>query len=677
MSKLTGETLNIEEENIQKIKELFPEVETDGKIDFDKLKQLLGDYVEDSGERYNFTWNGKGEALRISQTPSMGTLRPLPEESKNWDKSENLYIEGDNLEVLKLLQKSYFNKIKMIYIDPPYNTGGDFVYKDNFKDNIKNYKEITGQLDSDGKLATTNREYSGRYHTDWLNMIYPRLRLARNLLTEDGVIFISIDDNEVHNLLKISDEIFGENNFITELKWRANPRGRTTTKFIGKTFESVLMYAKDIHKFEIQDAIINDDKKMKQYKYEDVKGRYKKGYPLHNGTKDFHINNRPNLCYSIYYNPDKQHAYVVDEKKYNSQTHSWELERYTHITEDGYHRIIPKYNEEYQRQRVWRWGQEKFLAEYKDDLIFEQEKNGFYIYGKDRLKDGKIFEKNKDIIDGIYTDNGTREMIAMKLEKTFDFPKPTELIKKFLLMIPHDSEEEMNVLDFFAGSSTTAHAVMDLNAEDNGNRKFIMVQLPEAINQKSEAFKAGYENIAEIGKERIRRAGERIKDGLIEKYESSNEEERKKMKHPEDLDIGFKTFKLDSSNIKQWNPGQYENIQLAIEDSLTPYVEGRSEQDVVYEMILKMGLDLTYPVEEYEVNGKTIYSVGYGFLMISLADEIDLNIAEKMIEIRNKYQPEEFRVIFRDEGFKNDMAKTNIKETLRSAGIAEEAFITL
>src|SRR5690625_5038523 len=256
MSKLNGETLNVEEMNIEKLIELFPEVNTDGKIDFDKLKQILGDYVDDSDERYRFVWNGKGEALRLSQTPSMGTLRPSKEDSKDWDNTENLYIEGDNLEVLKLLQKSYFNKVKMIYIDPPYNTGGDFVYKDNFKDNIQNYKKVTGQVDVEGNSTTTNREYSGRYHTDWLNMMYPRLRLARNLLTDDGVIFISIDDNEVHNLVKIADEVFGEDNFIATL---ICDRNHSAQAWIFKVYhEYILVYAKKEKNLNVPKSLTNE-----------------------------------------------------------------------------------------------------------------------------------------------------------------------------------------------------------------------------------------------------------------------------------------------------------------------------------------------------------------------------------------------------------------------------------
>lgn len=661
MTKLTGETLNIEEENIQKIKELFPEVDTDGKIDFDKLKQLLGNYVEDSDERYNFTWNGKGEALRISQTPSMGTLRPAPEESKSWKDTENLYIEGDNLEVLKLLQKSYFNKIKMIYVDPPYNTGGDFVYEDDFKDNIENYKKITGQIDNEGRSTTTNKEYSGRYHTDWLNMMYARLRVARNLLADDGAIFIHIDEHEVNNLYKIMSDVFGEGNDLGTIIWdKRNPKG--VVSGVAYQHEYILGFAKDASAFsEINFSLEKENAKLMLNKVKSlirrtggVNSNVEKEYRKWLGT----MRNRFSEGELAYREIDKngdiyRHVSMAAPDKPDRRSHRPLIHPKTQKPCP-----VPA--------KGWR-----YIDKTMDELL----KNNEIAFGVDETTqpNRKYYLKDniEESVASLIYHGGSGDSMGLP----FDNPKPLYINKKIVSSLCKGENDI--ILDFFSGSSTTAHAVMDLNAEDNGNRKFIMVQLPEETDKKSEAYKAGYENIAEIGKERIRRAGDQIKNDLIKKYGTASEEERKEMKNPGELDIGFKTFKLDSSNIKEWNPGQYDDVQLAIEDSLTPYVEGRTEDDVVYEMILKMGLDLTYPVEEYEVNGKTIYSVGYGFLMISLADEIDLAIAEKMIEIKDEYQPEEFRVIFRDEGFRNDTDKTNIKETLRSAGLAEEAFITL
>lgn len=626
MSHLNGESLNIKDKNIEKLVALFPEVNTDGKIDFEKLKQILGEYVDDSEERYRFVWNGKGEALRLSQTPSMGTLRPAKEEgeSKNWDETENLYIEGDNLEVLKLLQKSYFNKVKMIYIDPPYNTGGDFVYKDNFKDNIQNYKKITGQVDSEGNATTTNREYSGRYHTDWLNMMYPRLRLARNLLKDDGVIFISIDDHEVHNMKKICDEIFGEDNLLASFAWRRTDN-QANIGNVAKVKEYILSYAKNNNQNLKLNKVELSDKAKKEYRYEDNTGQFRRDILLHK-TRG-------------------RHNYLVTTPKGNKLTGPW---------------MIPE---------------EKMNELINQDRIYWTPSGEQHPYGKIYLheSEGQIIS---DWLPGIFGTNqrGATEIEEIFGKRSFDFPKPLKLLKT-LIKIGTNSNDI--VLDFFAGSSTTAHAVMNLNAEDNSRRKFIMVQLDEPLEKKSVAYKSGYENIAEIGKERIRRAGEKVKEELKEKYDLASEEERKEMKHPDDLDIGFKVFKLDSSNIKEWNPGKYENVQQAIEDALTPYVPGRTEEDVVYEMMLKMGLDLTYPVEEIVVNGKNIYSIGYGFLMICLSDEVDIEVAEKMIEIKDKNNQQEFRTIFRDEGFSSDTDKTNVKETLRSAGLAEESFITL
>ena len=629
MNKLDGRTLDIEAENIKKLKELFPEIDTDGKIDFEKLKQVLGDYVDDSDERYRTVWNGKGEALRLSQTPSMGTLRPDKEDSKDWDNTENLYIEGDNLEVLKLLQKSYFNKVKMIYIDPPYNTGKDFVYPDNFKDNIKNYKKITGQVDSEGKTTTTNQEHSGRYHTDWLNMMYPRLRLARNLMTDDGVIFISIDDNEVDNLRKICDEIFGEDNFVSTFNWKRKKEISSDSKNVSIQGEYLLCYSKTI---------------SMQLSMEDLSVEYvNKSYS--NPTDQF---------------PDGMWRPVPITVSKGLSGGGY---NYTIVTPKGI-----------EHTRLWAYPQKSYMKLLeKNKVYFGKNEEGIpqrIIYAHE--------SKGQPVTnywDSVATNKeGKKEILKLFGDNYFDTPKPVELLLKILNV---STDGEAIILDFFAGSSTTAHAIMELNAQDKGNRKHIMVQLPEIIDGKMIAHKAGYENIAEIGKERIRRAGEQIKSDLQEKYEKASEEERKTMKNPSELDIGFKVFKLDSSNIKEWNPGKYDDLQMALEDSLNPYVEGRTEEDVVYEMILKMGLDLTYPVRKHEVDGKTIYSIGYGLLMICLSEDIDLSVAKKMVQIKNENNLDEFRTIFRDSGFNSDRDKTNVKETLKSAGLAEESFITL
>lgn len=670
---MNGESLNIEKENIKRLVELFPEINTDGKIDFDKLKQILGDYVDDSEERYRFVWNGKGEALRISQTPSTGTLRPDKESSKHWDTTENLYIEGDNLEVLKLLQKSYFGKVKMIYIDPPYNTGNDLVYPDDYKDSLENYKKLTGQVDSQGNATTTNREYSGRYHTDWLNMMYPRLRLARNLLKEDGVIFISIDDHEVHNMRKICDEIFGENNFVACMVWHQGRK--SSSKYIAINHEYCLVYCKD----KKSDEFLYNNKFYWKEKKQGLNVIYRKVDELKKKYQDDYEKMSTELV--KFYNQLEKDSPILEHRHYNKID-----KRGVYFAADASapdkpetrsHKplIHPVTNKETPTPRLgWRYNEDTLMKLY--------EENRFH-FGKDETTipciKRYLHETEYEVANSVFYKDGrgaSNRLDRLMEKRVFNFPKDEGILKKFINLCIKKDRKEI-ILDFFSGSSTTAHAVMDLNAEDGGNRKFIMVQLPEPTDEKSEAYKAGYKNIAEIGKERIRRAGEQIKDELKEKYEKATEEERKNMKHPDELDIGFRTFKLDTSNIKEWNPGKYENIQAAIEDFETPYVPGRSEEDVVYEMMLKIGLDLTLPIEEIKVNRKTIYSIGYGLLMICLDENIDQAVAQKMIEIKNQNHLDEFRVIFRDEGFASDTDKTNIKETLRSAGLAEESFITL
>lgn len=625
MTELTGKTPDIAQENIEKLKTIFPDVFIEGKIDFEKLQQVLGNYIETSSERYNFTWNGKSQALRLSQTPSMGTLRPCKEESKDWDATENLYIEGDNLEVLKLLQKSYHGKVKMIYIDPPYNTGGDFVYPDNFKDSIENYKVITGQIDSEGNSISSNSETSGRYHTDWLNMIYPRLRLARNLLTDDGVIFISIDDNEVDNLRKICNEVFGEENFKGQVtRTTGTPTGQGTEGLVNE-FDYILVYSKTkIGKIGGL-PFSKDDEKI--YNQVDERGKYLTR-PLRKTGGEDKREDRPTMYYAVK-DPDGNDTYPIAPSGYESRWRCAES-RYNELLEEG---LIE-----------WRKAEDG-IESWK---VYQK----FYLEG--RLK------QPSNLWTGIEGNKKATIVIKDLFDSTvFDFPKPVELIKQCLQI---SSSNEDLILDFFSGSATTAHAVMQLNAEDQGKRKFIMVQLPEPCDEKSEAYKAGYANICEIGKERIRRAGEKIKEeaGLT----------------TADLDIGFKVFKLDTSNIRKWQP-DYNHIEQSLTDYVDNYVDGRSELDVVYEIMLKCGLDLTYPIDEYEFDGKKVYTIGFGALMICLADDITTNIAQEMVKLKNQLLPETWKVVFKDNGFKSDSDKTNSKEILKCGGLDEDAFTTL
>lgn len=616
-TNLNGKTPDITEENIKKLKEIFPDVFTEGKVDFDKLQQVLGNYVETSKERYNFTWNGKSKALRLSQTPSTGTLRPCKEESKDWDTTQNLYIEGDNLEVLKLLQKSYHGKIKMIYIDPPYNTGNDFVYPDNFSDSIENYKVITGQVDSEGKNISSNSETSGRYHTDWLNMMYPRLRLARNLLSEDGVIFISIDDNEIENLKKICNEVFGEENFIACVIWERAYSPVNLKKHFSESHDYALCYSK-----LIDNCICNGLQRS-----DDANERYK---------------NPDNDPRGLWKSADLSVGPAIREKLYEI------------ITPSG-RKVYPP------EGRCWVYTKERFQEMLIDNRIWFGESGNNVPSVKKFLTEVKNTMTPMTIWK--YTEVGHSQDAAKQLIKLFDgksyfdYPKSIELIKR---MIELYSDKNSIILDFFSGSSTTAHAVMQLNSEDAGNRKFIMVQLPEPCDEKSEAYKAGYKNICEIGKERIRRAGEKIKKekGL----ESLN------------LDIGFKVLKLDSSNIKKWQP-DYENLELSLTDYINNFVDGRTELDVVYEIMLKYGLNLTYSVDEHIINSKKVYSIGFGMLIICLDNEITIDVANGILNLVKELTPESTRVVFKDNGFKTDSNKTNIKEILKCGGIEE--FITI
>ena len=633
MEKLEGISMNIVQDNIEKLKEIFPEIFIEGKIDFEVLKQLLGEKIEIDKERYSFTWKGKAEARQIAQDVSTGTLRPSKEDSKDWDNTENLYIEGDNLEVLKLLQKSYYGKIKMIYIDPPYNTGKDFVYKDKYKDNLKNYLEMTGQLGKDGQKLTTNLETDGGYHSNWLNMMYPRLKLARNLLTDDGVIFISIDDNEVTNLRKICDEIFGEENFIGMVIRRKNKLVMKGDKTFKKVLEPLICYSK-----------MKQNANFSYTKEEEVDSDFSvicSGYGLK--TIEF---KQGQLQF-------RKNDGLVKAGKYNNIVLENDIE-----IKDG------KNNNNVTITGEFKWSKEK---------INEKLENNAYILIKNletmsmRIHFLGKNAKPLDFIDENYgkitNEAGIEDLKKLDMDKVFDYPKPVDFIK-FLINIVND--ENITILDFFSGSSTTAHAVMQLNAEDGGKRKYIMVQFPEVCKEKTEAYKVGYKNICEIGEERIRRAGEKIEEEL-EKENSQLKlgEEPKKLP-----DIGFKVFKLDSSNIKEWDT-EADNLKQMLLDSVDNIKSDRTSLDVLYEVLLKYGLDLNVPIEENE----KFYSIGGGTLLVCINKEINIEIIDLMCEeYRNLLEiDEDFKttVILRDSAFKNDVDKTNAMKKLEQAGIKE------
>jgi adenine-specific DNA-methyltransferase len=639
-----GETLDITKQNIERLKELFPEVVTDGKkIDFDQLRAVLGKVVEDHHERYQFTWYGKKQAILGAQKPSKGTLRPVPEKSKNFETTENLYIEGDNLEVLKLLQKSYNNKIKVIYIDPPYNTGNDFVYKDNFKDGVQNYLEQTGQVDTEGNYLSTNTEGNGRFHTDWLNMMYPRLKLARNLLTDNGVIFISIDDNEENNLKRICDEVFGSEQYVATFPWRKRTAKSDVPFGVSQDYEWIICYAKS-------NTFIASIKggNRKYYETPDLPNR---PWRIHDLTKQTSASERPKSYFTII-NPKSGKKYPANPNR------TWA------ITEETFQKY-------YDENRIV----------FPDDYDFLNISRPAFRYFKedDMKKAGDLFgyiavSTNLPTEVGM-TQDGTKDISDLFSSKIFGFPKPVELIK-YLIQISTVLDKEAIVLDFFSGSATTAHAVMKLNAEDSGNRKFIMVQLPEALEEKSEAYKDGYRTICDIGEERICRAGEKVIQELVEKQKSAGMLDENTV-DPESLDIGFKVLKLDTSNIREWNV-DFDNLKDELDLYETPFIEDRTELDVVYEIMIKYGLELTYPIETFEVDGKNVYDIAFGNLFICLADNINTNIAQAIIAKRDEYGIETSSVVFSDIGFKgNDAEKLNCIELLKDAGYPEDNLLSI
>ncbi len=670
MEKMDGKTMDIVAENVGKLKELFPEAFTEGKVDFEALKEVLGTIVDDRDERFSFTWNGKSKARMIAQTPSTGTLRPCKEESVDWDATQNIFIEGDNLEVLKLLQKSYHKKVKMIYIDPPYNTGKDFVYKDNFKDNIKNYKEITGQVDGEGRNLSNNPETSGRYHTDWLNMMYPRLKLARNLLKDEGVIFISIDDNEVSNLRKMCDEIFGEENHLGTIVWETATDNNPSQ--IAMEHEYVLVYSKAKEKQAIWQRR-SGKAEIIQLQYEDLKREGLSTAEIQKKLRDWINSNKKSNELDL--SGVSHYSYVDDKGVFypgnsaNTKPGGYMQDIIHPLTgevcakpENGYRWPENTFNEAHKRGDVL-WGQdEQTIPKIKKRLETATELFKSYFYQDNRGTTRAV----KDLFGG---------------KKVFDNPKSLDLTSK---MIDFSCGENDLVVDFFAGSSSSAHAVMQLNAENRGNRKFIMVQLPEICDEKSEAFKSGYKTIAEISKERIRRAGAKIKEELTAKH-------TKGAKKEEDLfaegdkenfrdfsafrgsnlpDLGFKVFKLDSTNIKPWEV-DFDMTERTLEDYISNIKTDRREEDVLYEVLLKYGLDLTLPITEHAIAGQKVFDIGMGALIICLSDAISLEVVEGMAKLKEELNPEIMRVVFKDSGFKDDVVKTNAVQILKQAGIVD------
>ena len=607
MEKLKMQSLDVVGNNIDKIAQLFPNCVTerigkDGKpelaIDFDKLKaELTNNVLEEGEERYQFTWPGKRAASRLANETTTQTLRPCREESVDFDNTQNLYIEGDNLEVLKVLRETYLGKVKMIYIDPPYNTGNDFVYNDDFAQGKTEFEQNSGLFDEEGNQTIDpmqrNTESNGRFHTDWLNMIYPRLKVAKDLLTDDGVIFISIDDNEVENLKKICNEVFGEFNYVNTFSWVSNLTGRQISgKGAAKTWESILTYCKDINSISTFYVDISFAKKNMPNAYKglnrdirkDDYGEYSIGDTLYNHNRKFNEETRPNLVFSIFFNPITNEICCGEIGDLKDGF----IELPPHPNGDGIHKF-----------HAWRWSRKKVEEESYNLIVLPTSRDGYEIYTR-------IREFNRTTLKDIITNisNGDSELYKLfDNKKYFDYPKSVALLQCFIGALDNDAI----ILDFFSGSATTAHAVMQLNAEDQGNRKFIMVQLPELTDEKSEAYKAGYKNICEIGKERIRRAGKKIKEESPLTTQA--------------LDTGFRVLKLDSSNM---NDVYYTPEEFSLNTLFSENVkEDRTAEDLLFQVMLDLGIELSAKIEKQEIAGKEVFLVDGNYLIACFDKDVN------------------------------------------------------
>ena len=607
MDKLKMHSLNKVNENIKKIGTQFPNCiterinqlgEVEYAIDFDMLKQELSSViVAGREERYQFTWPDKKESILLANAPIAKTLRPCREESVDFDDTENLYIEGDNLEVLKLLQETYLGKVKMIYIDPPYNTGNDFVYEDDFAQSSSEYLENSGQFDDEGNRLIKNMETNGRFHTDWLNMIYPRLKLARDLLTDDGVIFISIDDNEYENLKKICDEIFGTSNFISNIIWKKKYGIQNDAKYFSVNHDYIICYSKNKNNYQ-QNLLPRTEQQNNRYKNpdNDKRGVWKAG--------------------------DLSVARITEKDIYEI------------ITPSGRSIFPPE-------GRSWGVSKNKFEKLIRDNRIWYGE-NGNNVPSVKKflseVKSGITCSTIWEYSEVGHTDKAKKDLKSLfNNQSFFDYPKPIELIKQIVLLA---TNSENIILDFFSGSSTTAHAVMQLNAEDSGNRKFIMIQLPELTDEKSEAYKAGYKNICEIGKERIRRAGNKI---------------AKENPHAK-FDKGFRVLKCDSTNMKEvyYNPAEYNTDLL---DVLIDNIKAdRTPEDLLFQVMLDLGVLLSSDIKQTTIAGKTVFNVADSFLMACF----DTDINEEIITIIAKQKPYYF--VMRDSSMANDSVATNFQQ---------------
>lgn len=649
---MDGKSKDLTREYIKQIKGLFPEAVTEvadkegnnisHKVDMEKLAILLGEavipadetgYRQKYGEKFSFEWAGKRRAIAEAQKRSTGTLLPCPEESVDWDDTENLYIEGDNLEVLKLLQDSYLGAVKMIYIDPPYNTGKDFVYKDDYRDNLSNYIEMTNTTNA------VNSEASGRYHTNWLNMMYPRLKLARNLLTDDSVIFISIDDNEFDNLKKICDEIFGEDNFVNTITWEKRYSPQNAVQWFSESHDFILVYAKFKESW-LPNLLERSDEMNARYRNldNDPRGDWKPTDATaqggHGTASQFYELVAPS---GQIFSPPTGRCWVYTK------------ERMEGMIADN---------------RVWFGSEGKSAPAIKRFLT--------------EVKQGVACQTIWKYEDVGHNQEGKKEIKILFPETVpFDTPKPTRLINRILKLGTSSNDNDI-ILDFFSGSATTAHAVMQINAEDGGNRKYICVQLPEQTPEDSEARNAKFYTIPEIAKERIRRAGKKILEEQKAKNDGLFAEDAPK------LDTGFKVFKLDRSNVKEWdvefdglNEKQAaEALSLEFSKAMDILKDGRTELNLLYEVMLKLGLQLSTTVETKQIEGKTVFVVGHGVMIASFAKDLTSAQIGKMIDLKADFiQASEFKVVLSDESFASDNDKTNAMQLFKQRGITNYEII--
>lgn len=631
MDKLKMHTPNKADENFKKLAALFPNAVTETidengevvrAIDKDVLMQEISCTVVDGKEeRYQFTWPDKKKSVLLANAPISKTLRPCREESVDFDTTENLYIEGDNLEVLKLLQETYLGKIKMIYIDPPYNTGNDFVYEDDFAQSTEEYLANSGQYDEDGNRLFKNLDSNGRFHTDWLNMMYPRLRLAKDLLSDDGVIFISIDNNEIDQIVKLGSEIFGESNYIGTISNTNNPKGRSDDKYIATAHEYIVVFAKNIsmltwYGFEPTEEII------KRYNKVDADGQKYREIDLRKTGENDLREDRPNLFYYFYYNETTGEYFPSRDD----------------MTVSGAIQIKPQ--REDGKEGNWRWGLDTAKSKlWKLIPKYMPSRKVWGIMEKDFLKDRDLVKPTSSwTFKDVNSERGTEEFIALGFDKRiFPKPKPVGTIKRCIKLA---TMREDIILDFFSGSATTAQAVMQLNAEDGGHRKFIMVQLPEETDEKSEAYKAGYRNICKIGKERIRRAAKKIAEENLEAA----------------FDGGFRVLKCDSSNMKDvyYSPADFElNLLDTMEDNIK---EDRTAEDLLFQVMLDLGVTLSSRIEETTIAGKKVFDVADGFLIACFDEDVN----EETIKAIAQKEPYYF--VMRDSSLANDSVATNFEQ---------------